>query len=125
MSKKVLIISTSPRKNGNSEILADAFTRGAKEAGNIVEKISLYNKTIGFCKGCLSCQKTQRCIIRDDVNEIIKKMFLTDVIVFATPVYFYEMCGQMKTLLVSHCRGHRRNCYGRSYQGITGLDRLF
>ena len=99
MSKKVLIISTSPRKNGNSEILADAFTRGAKEAGNIVEKISLYNKTVGFCKGCLACQKTHRCIIRDDVNEIIKKMFLTDVIVFATPVYFYEMCGQMKTLL--------------------------
>ena len=87
MNKKVLIISTSPRKNGNSEILADEFARGAKEAGNNVEEVSLYDKTVGFCKGCLACQKTQRCIINDDVN------------VFATPIYFYEMCGQMKTLL--------------------------
>ena len=58
MNKKVLIISTSPRKNGNSEMLADAFLNGAKDAGNSVEKISLYDKTIGFCKGCLACQKT-------------------------------------------------------------------
>lgn len=99
MSKKVLIISTSPRKNGNSEILADEFVRGAKEAGNIVEKVSLYDKTVGFCKGCLACQKTQRCIINDDVNMITEKMLSAEVIVFATPIYFYEMCGQMKTLL--------------------------
>ncbi len=51
MSKNILIISTSPRKNGNSEMLADAFLNGAKDAGNSVEKISLYDKTIGFCKG--------------------------------------------------------------------------
>lgn len=99
MSKKVLVISTSPRKNGNSEILADAFVRGAKEAGNIVEKVSLYDKTISFCKGCLACQKTQHCIIHDDVNMITEKMLSAEVIVFATPIYFYEMCGQMKTLL--------------------------
>ena len=99
MSKKVLIISTSPRKNGNSEILADEFARGAKEAGNIVEKISLCDKTVSFCKGCLACQKTQRCVINDDVNMITEKMLSAEVIVFATPVYFYEMCGQMKTLL--------------------------
>lgn len=99
MSKKVLVISTSPRKNGNSEILADEFARGTKEAGNIVEKVSLYDKTVSFCKGCLACQKTQRCIINDDVNMITEKMFSAEVIVFATPIYFYEMCGQMKTLL--------------------------
>ncbi len=68
MNKKVLIISTSPRKNGNSEMLADAFLNGAKDAGNSVEKISLYDKTIGFCKGCLACQKTGRCVIHDDAE---------------------------------------------------------
>lgn len=97
--KKVLIISTSPRKGGNSEILADEFGKGALENGNSVEKIFLYDKTIYFCKGCLSCQTTNRCVISDDANMIVEKMLHTDAIVFATPIYFYEMCGQMKTLL--------------------------
>ena len=99
MSKTVLVISTSPRKNGNSERLADAFARGAREAGNSVEKISLYDKTIGFCKGCLACQKTQRCVIHDDAAVIARKMLTADVIAFATPIYYYEMSGQMKTML--------------------------
>ena len=99
MSKKILIISTSSRKGGNSETLADEFARGAMEAGNSVEKVSLYDKTIGFCKGCLACQTTGQCIIHDDATAIMQKMLTTDVMVFATPIYFYEMCGQMKTLL--------------------------
>ena len=99
MSKTVLVLSTSPRKGGNPDALADAFVRGAQEARNQVEKITLYDKTIGFCKGCLSCQNTQRCIIRDDADAIIQKMLTADVIAFATPIYYYGMCGQMKTLL--------------------------
>lgn len=99
MSKQILIISTSPRKGGNSDALAEAFARGAREAGQQVEKICLYDKTIGFCKGCLVCQKTQRCVIRDDADVIAQKMRVADTIVFATPVYYYGMCGQMKTLL--------------------------
>ena len=99
MSKTVLVLSTSPRKGGNSDALADAFVRGAQEAGNQVEKITLYDKTIGFCKGCLSCQNTQRCIIRDDADAITQKMLAADVLAFATPIYYYGMCGQMKTLL--------------------------
>ena len=99
MSKNILVISTSPRKGGNSETLADELIRGAQEAGNSVEKVTLYDKTIEFCKGCLTCVKTQRCIIRDDAAAIVQKMLTADVIVFATPVYYYGMCGQMKTLL--------------------------
>ena len=99
MSKSVLIISTSLRRGGNSEALADEFARGAREAGNKVEKIELYGKIIGFCKGCLACQNTQRCVIHDDANIIVQKMLAADAIVFATPIYYYEMCGQMKTLL--------------------------
>lgn len=97
--KKVLIISASPRKGGNSEILADEFAAGAREAGHEVEKVCLYDKTINFCKGCLACQKTQRCVIHDDANAIVQKMKEADVLAFATPVYYYEMCGQMKTML--------------------------
>ncbi len=99
MNKKVLIISTSLRKGGNSETLADEFARGAKEAGNIVEKISLYDKTIGFCKGCLACLKCGHCVIQDDAVEIARKMHEADVLVFATPVYYYSISGQLKTML--------------------------
>ena len=99
MSKKVLVISTSPRKGGNSDVLADEFVRGAQEGGNSVEKVTLYDKTIGFCKGCLACQSTRRCVIHDDADTITQKMLTADVIAFATPIYYYGMCGQMKTML--------------------------
>ena len=97
--KKVLVISSSLRLRSNSEALADEFIRGAAEAGNEVEKITLKDKEIHFCKGCLNCQKTQKCVIKDDAPAIVEKMHDADVIVFATPIYYYEMSGQMKTLL--------------------------
>ena len=99
MSKKVLVLSTSPRKGGNSDTLAAEFVRGAQNAGHHVEKITLYDKTIAFCKGCLTCQRTQRCVIRDDADVITQRMLTADVIAFATPIYYYGMCGQMKTML--------------------------
>lgn len=99
MNKNVLIISTSPRKGSNSDLLADEFLRGAQEAGHKVEKITLRDKQIGFCQGCLACLNTGRCAIADDANAIVQKMLVADVIVFATPIYYYEMCGQMKTML--------------------------
>lgn len=99
MSKQILVISTSPRKGGNSDTLADAFVQGAREAGHSVEKVSLHDKTIGFCKGCLTCVKTQQCVIHDDAAAIAQQMLTADVLAFATPVYYYGMCGQMKTLL--------------------------
>ncbi len=99
MSKQVLIIGTSPRKNGNSNRLAEEFKKGAESAGNEVEMVYLYDKKIGFCHGCLACQKTKKCVIKDDANEIVEKMKTADVIVWATPVYYYEMSGQMKTMI--------------------------
>jgi multimeric flavodoxin WrbA len=99
MTKKIIVISTSLRKGSNSDTLADEFIRGAKENGNNVEKIRLEGKTIGFCKGCLVCQGTQECVIKDDAVNIAEKVKKADTIVFATPIYYYEMSGQMKTLL--------------------------
>ena len=93
-----LVISTSP---GRTEIPTPGrrFHPRRPAGGNQVEKINLYDKTIGFCKGCLTCQSTQRCIIHDDASAIAQRMLTADVIVFATPIYYYGMCGQMKTLL--------------------------
>ena len=99
MMKQVLLLSTSPRKGGNSDLLADAFANGAQEAGHQTEKICLRDKTLHFCRGCLACQETQRCVIHDDADDIVRKMKDADVLVFATPIYYYAMCGQMKTLL--------------------------
>lgn len=97
--KKVLVISSSLRKNSNSDFIAKEFARGAKEAGNEVDYISLRGKNINFCRGCLACQKIKKCVIQDDMLEIEEKMVNFDVIVFATPIYYYEMSGQLKTLL--------------------------
>ena len=97
--KKVLIISTSPRKNSNSEALAEAFAKGAQEAGHETELISLRGKNISFCRGCFVCQEKLRCVIHDDADLICQKALKADILVFATPIYYYEMSGQLKTLL--------------------------
>lgn len=99
MGKMVLVISSSLRRNSNSERLAREAARGAAEAGHEVKLITLEGKDIRFCRGCLACQKTQRCVIRDDMIEIAEEVRLADVLIFATPIYYYEMSGQMKTLL--------------------------
>ena len=97
--KKVLIISTSLRANSNSHALAEEFARGAREAGNEVELLTLAGKDLRFCRGCLACVKTGKCVITDDAPQIVAKMHDADVITFATPIYYYEMSGAMKTLL--------------------------
>ena len=99
MSKNVLIISSSPRKGGNSETLATSFAKGAEEAGHKVETIYLREKKYGFCKGCLACLKVGHCVIDDDAVEIAVRMHDADVLVFATPVYYYSVSGQLKTML--------------------------
>ncbi|MGN0171327.1 MAG: flavodoxin family protein [Acutalibacteraceae bacterium] len=97
--KNVLIISASPRKNGNSDILCDRFAKGAAENGHTVEKVFLASKHIGYCRGCGVCNTTHKCVQKDDMAEILDKMVKADVIVLATPVYFYTMDGQMKTFI--------------------------
>ena len=97
--KRVIVISTSLRHGSNSDMLADSFVEGALAAGNEVEKISLTGKDIQFCRGCFACQQLGRCVIDDDVNDMMAKVLEADVIAWATPIYYYEMSGQMKTLI--------------------------
>ncbi len=99
MGKKVLIISSSPRKGGNSDSLGDQFALGAQDAGHDVEKICIREKKIGYCTGCYSCQKTGICVQKDDARTILDAMLAADIIVLATPVYFYTMCAQLKALI--------------------------
>ena len=103
MCKKVLVLSSSPRKGGNSDTLCDQFIKGAQESGNDVEKIYLRNKRINYCTGCETCNLQKPCPQKDDAAEVIDKMVKADVIVLATPVYFYTMSAQMKTLIDRSC----------------------
>ena len=96
---KVLVITTSLRAKSNSDVLAERLAAGAKDAGNEVETISLKGKEIKFCIGCLACQKTQKCVLKDDAVGIAEKVKDADALVFVTPIYYYEMSGAMKTLL--------------------------
>ena len=97
--KNVLIISSSLRGGSNSEILAHEAEKGAIDAGNVVEFINLKGKEIKFCIGCLSCQQTHKCVLKDDMADLIGKVQNADAIIFATPIYYYEMSGQLKTFL--------------------------
>ena len=104
MAKKVLILSSSPRRGGNSDTLCDEFARGALEAGNETEKIFLGEKNIHYCTGCSVCSLHHKpCPQKDDAAEVISRMLDADVIVMATPVYFYTMSAQMKTLIDRCC----------------------
>ena len=100
MSKSVLILSGSPRKFGNSDTLCDEFMKGAIASGNTVEKIRVAEKKINYCTGCYHCAKNSgQCIFKDDMSEIIEKLIASDVIVLASPVYFYSISAQLKTLI--------------------------
>ena len=104
MNKNVLILSSSPRRGGNSDRLCDAFLQGCKDAGHTVEKIFLKDKHINYCTGCGICSMYGKpCPQKDDAAEVIEKMIAADVIVMATPVYFYTMSAQMKTLIDRCC----------------------
>jgi len=97
--KKVLILSGSPRK-GNSDALCDAFQKGAREAGHDAEKIRVVEKKVHYCTGCYVCKKTGgKCAYQDDMGEILEKILAADVIVLASPVYFYSVCAPLKTVI--------------------------
>ncbi len=98
--KKVLILSGSPRKGGNSDLLCDEFMRGALESGNEVEKIRVAERNVGYCRACYYCRNSGgKCVIKDDMAEILQKMIDADVIVLASPVYFYSIDAQLKAVI--------------------------
>ena len=100
MSKKVLILSGSPRKSGNSDLLCDEFMRGALESGNEAEKIRVAGKHIAPCSGCYYCSAHNgECVHKDDMAEILQKIIDADVIVLSSPVYFYSISAQLKALI--------------------------
>lgn len=98
--KKVLILSGSPRKGGNSDTLCNRFMQGAIDAGNQVEKIFVAGKSIAPCRGCYYCQSHKgECFIKDDMADVLQKIIDADVLVLSSPVYFYSISAQLKALI--------------------------
>lgn len=99
MRKQVLILSGSPRKGGNSDLLCDAFMKGAQEAGHQIEKVRVFEKKICGCCACYGCEDTGICVIKDDMAELLQKMIDADCLVLASPVYFYSIAAQLKAVI--------------------------
>lgn len=121
MPLNVLILSSTPRLNGNSDILCDQFAKGAVEAGHQVTKIRIAEKNIGYCYACYACQKGG-CVQKDDASAILEQMMAADVIVLATPVYFYTMSAQLKTLIDRTVAIYPRLTHKRFYYLMTMAD---
>ena len=123
MRKKVLVISSSPRRGGNSDLLSDQFVAGAKNAGHEAEKVFVKDKKINYCQGCGACVGgAQSCPQKDDMGEVLEAMIAADVIVMATPVYFYTMCGQMKTVIDRTCSRYTEIGNKEFYFIVTAAD---
>ncbi len=100
MAKKILVLSGSPRKGGNSDTLCDQFIKGAEEAGNEVEKIWVQGKKVAPCLACYYCKEHNgECAIKDAMKEILDKMATADVLVLSSPVYFYSISAQLKAVI--------------------------
>jgi multimeric flavodoxin WrbA len=123
MKKKILVLSSSPRRGGNSDLLCDQFVKGAQEAGHQAEKIFLKDKQINYCTGCGTCLNgAKSCPQKDDMAGVLEKMIAADVIVMATPVYFYTMCAQMKTLIDRTCSCYTEISDKEFYFIVTAAD---
>lgn len=97
--KSVLLFSGSPRKQGNSDLLSDAFLAGAEKAGAKWEKIQLYEKNIGPCIECGGCDKSGECILEDDMVDIYSMISQADIIAVSSPIFFYNITSRAQALV--------------------------
>ncbi len=98
--KKILVLTGSPRDGGNSDLMADAFIKGARAAGHEVVKVKTAGKNVRGCRACKACySKGAACVFNDDFNEIAPHLENADAIVMATPVYWYTFPTQLKAVI--------------------------
>ena len=103
MAKKVLVLTGSPRQLGNSALLADAYIQGVKAAGHTVQVIDAAHSDIHPCTGCIHCGYEGPCVQKDDMEIIRTQLLGADMVVFVTPLYYYGMSAQLKTLIDRFC----------------------
>ena len=121
MNKKVIVISSSPRIGGNSDTLCDEFVRGALDADNAAVKYNLEEIRFHSCKACMKCKTPEmKCFQEDGLAEVLDKMMEADVIVYATPIYYYSMCGTLKRFF-DRCYPIFNHLENKDYYIITAV----
>ena len=100
---KIILLEGSPNRHGSSNMLAEHFKRGAEETGHSVEIIDTAHADIHPCTGCIHCGYEGPCVQKDDVENIRKKILDADMLVFVTPLYYYGMSAQLKTMIDRFC----------------------
>ena len=119
---KILAISSSPRKGGNSDVLCDEFLKGAAEAGHETQKIRSAEKRIAPCVACYGCMESHVCVQKDGMAEVLDALKAADVIVLASPVYFYSICAQMKTMIDRCLADYQAICDKTFYLIVTAAE---
>ena len=100
---KITILMGSPNRNGSTRLLVDEFIRGAEESGHTCEVIDVCRMNIHPCTGCIHCGYEGPCAQRDDMDSVRRALLNTDAVVFATPLYYYGMSAQLKTVVDRFC----------------------
>lgn len=100
---KIVVLMASPNANGSTDILVQHFKKGAEESGHSVEVVAVCKLHVNPCRGCIACGYEGDCVQRDDNEQIRKKLLQCDMVVFATPLYYYGMSAQLKTVVDRFC----------------------
>ena len=100
---KIIVLMGSPNKNGSTNILVENFKKGAEQSGHSVEVIDVCHKDIHPCIGCVKCGYEGPCVQKDDVEIIRQKLLASDMVVFATALYYYGMTAQLKAVVDRFC----------------------
>lgn len=96
----IVCVFGSPRSKGNSSTIANRFLDSASELGANIQKFDLNKLNFRGCQGCMACKgKTENCILKDDMTQVLEAIRTTDILVVATPVYYYDIPGPLKTFI--------------------------
>lgn len=115
--KKIVVLTGSFHKNGTSFLMADEFVRGAKKAGNVVDRFDTAHMNIRGCMGCNACKIKEGCICDDDFRFVIEAVMAADVVVFVTPIYYYGMTAQLKAV-IDRCHSVSEKLIGKPKQSV-------